>query len=76
MPFCDVMELFEYWREYPPMHWLLRSYVGYEPPARDMEDQSQAMAALNRTAGRAKKTSRAPEHVRKIIEMMKAEKVG
>jgi hypothetical protein len=30
MPFIDAVELFEYWAEYPPVHLLVRAYLGFE----------------------------------------------
>lgn len=77
MPFCDIMELFDYWREYPPMHWLMRGFVGYKPPVRlEDNDIREAQKMLNPTTRTAKKLSRAPERVRKMAESLKAANRG
>jgi hypothetical protein len=79
MAMCDVSELFDYWREYPPQHILMRGYVGYEGPGRSVAgpDARAELAALNpRTGGRARKLSQASEHVRKMAESLKRAKDG
>ena len=64
------MELFDYWHEYPPTHWLIRSYVGYQVPRKQEDDPREALRALP-TSGRAKKISQAPERIRKMAESLK-----
>ena len=29
-----MLELFDYWQQYPPVHLLVRGYIGYEAPAK------------------------------------------
>jgi hypothetical protein len=72
MPFCDVMELFDYWRDYPPMHWLMRAYVGYKPPVNLEGDLGDAQRMLNPGITGAKKLANAPERIRKMAESVKA----
>lgn len=70
----DVMELFDYWNDYPPVHWLLRAYVGYEPP-RKFDDMEAREALKMLTPSRtAKKLSGASERVRRMAESVKAQK--
>ena len=71
MPFCDVMELFDYWRDYPPLHWLVRGAVGYEPPKPIADDPMMAMRVLNPRAHGARKIANAPEHVRRMAESVR-----
>lgn len=33
MPMADAMELFDYWKIYPPVHVLMRMQSGYKPEA-------------------------------------------
>jgi hypothetical protein len=37
MAMCDVSELFDYWSQFPPMHILMRGYVGYKPEPKHEE---------------------------------------
>lgn len=34
MTLSDVDDLYEYWREHPPVHELVAAFVGYKPPER------------------------------------------
>lgn len=70
------MELFDYWREYPPQHWLLRGFVGYEPPKKIEGEAADSLRVLSSTRRRNKKVSSAPKDVRKMIETLKATKIG
>ena len=73
MPFCDVMELLDYWADYPPVHWMIRSYLGIEKrKVLDPMEAAEAMKVLNRSSrGRSLKLSRAPDHVKKMAEAAK-----
>jgi hypothetical protein len=72
MPFCDVTDLFEYWRESPPMHILMAGYVGYKPPMKRSEEAEQAFPMLrNATHGTTKKLSKAPKYIQDVVQKMK-----
>jgi len=60
MPFCDAVELFEYWADYPPAHILLRAYVGYEGNIVSPMEQAAAMHALTGGARAAKLETASP----------------
>ncbi len=70
MPFCDVMEVFEYWEDYPPVHKMIRDYLGYEKkPEMDMQT---AMTVLNPTSrGKTAKVSRAPDRIKRMAESVR-----
>lgn len=57
------MELFDYWRDYPPMHWLMAAYVGYKPPSKPTEQIAKPTAT---------KLSKARGVDRDIFEELKA----
>lgn len=71
MPFFDVMELFEYWTSYPPMHVLMRGYVGYQPPRKDLEQREALSTLRSLSPGRARKLATAPKYIRDVAEQMK-----
>jgi hypothetical protein len=71
MPMKDAMELFEYWAEFPPVHVLVRGYVGYQPPVKERFDPEQTLRMLSSSRGRNKKAASAPSAVRKMIEAVK-----
>jgi hypothetical protein len=69
---CDAMELFDYWHEFPPMHVLMRGYVGYKPErVPDKNDAVQSLRAMAPGSGPKKKLSQAPEYIRKMAETLK-----
>ena len=35
MDFRDIQELYEYWREVPPVDEMVAAFLGYKPPAKD-----------------------------------------
>lgn len=71
MPMHDVAELYDYWEENPPTHWLLKWYVGYKPKPKMEEDPVEAMRMMNRSTT-SKKIADAPASVRRMIESVKA----
>lgn len=44
-----LQALTRHWRESPPMHLLVKAYVGYEPPAPPSAEPDAEMAAVLRT---------------------------
>ena len=60
MPFCDAMELYEYWNDYPPLHVMVRNYLGYESRPK-MSDPMEIAATVKAVTGsaRARKLSTA-----------------
>jgi hypothetical protein len=65
MAMCDVNELFDYWNQFPPMHILMRGYVGYKPEAKREERTSVIVG------GRAAKIGKAPAREREIFEQLR-----
>jgi hypothetical protein len=47
----DVLDLFEYWTEYPPAHLLLRALVGFEGSDKQQRRPSSARARRAREFG-------------------------
>lgn len=41
MTLPQVLELFEYWREYPPVHEMVKSYLGIKKPLTMKEEIAQ-----------------------------------
>ena len=73
----DAMELFDYWREYPPVHVLMRGYVGYKPQSK--EDQitpEQFQRMINPKARGGRKLQDAPARDQKMFEKLKAAQRG
>jgi hypothetical protein len=61
MPFSDAIGLLDYWSDYPPLHLLVRNFLGYKPkPKHDAMEVGQAMRAITGGRGRAKSLDRAP----------------
>lgn len=48
MPFPDVQALAEYWQECPPVHLLLKAFVGYKGRSK-AEMKAAEQAFLNQT---------------------------
>jgi len=74
MPWPEVVEQLEYWAEYPPMHLLMRAYVGYKPPSpEDIERENAAgMAALGlRPGAKVPKLSKAPAYLQAAAKQLK-----
>ena len=74
MPFVDAVGLFNYWSEYPPLHILVRNFLGYEPPKKveaDPVEVAHMMQALSGRSGRAKSLDMAPEYIQKMAYEMK-----
>lgn len=65
MAMCDVIELFDYWSQFPPMHILMRGYVGYKPEAR-REEKSRRIVGE-----RAAKVSNATPKEKEIFEQLR-----
>jgi hypothetical protein len=71
MPFGDIVDLFEYWADYPPLHLMVRNYLGYESRA-SMSNPAAMMEAMKLLgSGRAQKLSEAPEIDRQRFEALK-----
>jgi len=75
MPNSAAMELFEYWGEYPPVHILVRGYIGFEgtKPQKIVTNPIEIAAAMNMLSGgaRAQKLSTAPAVDRERFESLK-----
>ena len=75
MPFCDAMKLFEYWADYPPVHMMVRDYLGYEgtvkEPTNNPVEVAAAMQAITGAMGRAPKVSTAPARDRERFAALK-----
>ena len=78
MPFLDAVGLFNYWTEYPPLHILVRNFVGYEPPKRveDPMEVAQTLHAVTGGKGRGKSKDRAPLYIQRMIDESKKVKHG
>lgn len=48
MPFRDALDLFKYWAKFPPVHILVRGFVGYEPPD-DVDQEEKSSSAPPQT---------------------------
>lgn len=71
MPFIDAIELFDYWAEYPPLHLLVRNFLGYKPPRKEVDavEMGQVMRAVSpRSKGRSKSLDNAPLHIQHMAE--------
>ena len=76
------MKLFEYWADYPPVHMMVRDYIGYEgtvkETAQNPVEVAAAMRAITGGAGRAAKVATAPARDRErfaaLREQAKAKK--
>ncbi|HVI09581.1 MAG TPA: hypothetical protein VND65_14930 [Candidatus Binatia bacterium] len=57
-----IAELFDYWRDYPPVHVMMRAYLGIESREEEVNPvaMAEAMHALTGSA-HAQKLSSAPE---------------
>ncbi len=76
MPFCDVMRLFEYWSDCPPVHLMVRGYLGYEKPKpMEPQDTRHALQVLS-GKGSAAKISQASERVKLMAESVRNIKRG
>jgi hypothetical protein len=64
MPFADIVQLFEYWAEYPPLHLMVRTYMGYKSVPK--EDQPKEKPHIV-----APKLANAPKQVRDVFEELK-----
>lgn len=72
MPFIDIVELFDYWVEYPPAHILLRGYTGYEP--KEKETKGDPLVTALQIAGsniKAKSMKNAPPDVQAKFARLK-----
>jgi hypothetical protein len=71
MPFGDIVELFEYWADYPPLHLMVRSYLGYESqPKFNAIDAARDMRVIS-GGRRAQKLSQASDIDRQRFEALK-----
>jgi hypothetical protein len=69
MSFSDAIGLFDYWSDYPPVHLLVRNFLGYKPRAEAKHDAmeiGQAMRAITGRKGRAKSLDRAPAWIQQM----------
>jgi hypothetical protein len=75
MPNSAAMDLFEYWGEFPPVHILVRGYIGYEGtgPKKTTNNPIEIAAAMSMLSGgaRAQKLSTAPAVDRERFESLK-----
>ena len=44
-PWSEVADLLDYWEECPPLHLMVKSYLGIEPPEEHKEMSPQEMQA-------------------------------
>lgn len=72
LDFRECIDLFEYWADYPPLHLMVRAYLGYESKTAKPSDFEQ-MQAVHVLAGpgRAEKVSRAPIEVQQRFATLK-----
>jgi hypothetical protein len=42
----EAEDLFDYWRQSPPIHELMAAYVGYKPPATAAKQSGQDFASF------------------------------
>lgn len=70
-PFRKIVKLFKYWQSYPPLHVMVRNYLGIEDAKAEpnMIETAQAIKILG--GGRAQKLSSAPEADRKRFAELK-----
>ena len=67
------MELHDYWADYPPLHVMVRNYLGYEQQATGTADVAPEVNAivLKSLERRAGKLKGATEQEKKIFAMQK-----
>ena len=77
-PFCDIVELFDYWMVKPPLHLMVANFLGYKPREKhDAMEIGQAMRAITGGKGRAKSLDRAPAWIQQMAaNSKKAKKNG
>ena len=79
MPFCDAVALFNYWSQNPPLHLMIKAFLGIESEeAEQPENNPAAMAEAVMLLGppraggvRVEKLADAPEIDRKRFEQLK-----
>ena len=71
MPFCDAVELFGYWSKNPPLHLMVRDYLGYKEPEPNAMEVAQMLQSVGVRGGKAPKLNQAPERDRQIFEEQK-----
>ena len=61
--------MFDYWAEFPPVHILLRGFVGYEPPVKRSQEEAimEAMPVLSSQNGKIPGALKAPDWVKDIL---------
>lgn len=72
MAFADAVALFEYWAEFPPVHLMVRGYLGYEGKESKGSPQETAQALKLMAGGRrAKKMDMASPRVQSRFAQLK-----
>lgn len=75
MDFPFVLELLEYWADFPPVHLLLRAFVGFEGSTKAMSRKEQfaddVVKALPSGNTGARHLDCAPPHIQQAIERVK-----
>lgn len=46
MTLDDVLDLFDYWREAPPVQWMVQAYLGVKPKSQQEEMAPDEFRAL------------------------------
>jgi hypothetical protein len=84
MPFCDAVAQFNYWSKNPPLHLMIKAFLGIEGEETEQaENNPAAMAEAVRLLGppraggvRVEKLADAPEIDRKRFEQLKRQNAG
>lgn len=78
LPFRDVLDLVDYWNDYPPIHMLFRGFVGYEGRKKKKEqvEEPTPMDQIMLQALPGTPVSALPDWQRSAIERVLKEKKG
>lgn len=52
MTLDDVLDLFDYWKDHPPVQWMVQGYLGIKPQEKELtpeEIRAQFTANLGKT---------------------------
>jgi hypothetical protein len=72
LPLSRVWEIFKYFKASPPLHLLVRDFVGYKPDASESDPSEPFdVAGLAKTMGDIPTTRTVPAHIRAHIEEMR-----
>ena len=68
LPMPRVFEIFKYFKAAPPLHLLVRDFVGYKPDGTDFD-----MEGLMGQLGDVPRTTNVPAHIRNHIESLRSQ---